>query len=423
MADRTAALTAIFTPRYAAAEQLTSDKQGPWTDIYGVSATLYHAITGHPPPSSLERALNDSYEPLSGRSLTGFSAGTLQRIDAGLALRAKHRPQSIVLWREMPSSPEAPKGDSTVLAARAKPGPAAKTLVFRAPPPPPPAEPAPRAQPVRSAGTRQSSTLALVTGGRNRIALYAGTAALILVLAGGGYLRFATQSPAPPAPVHDRQVEDARAAAAKAQAERQQAEEEARQKAAAEAQAKADAEAKAKAEADAKAKADAEARAEADARQKAAEAYAEQQLPGLEAAGMQKAADEFKQAMEAEARAKAEAEVRHKAEAEAWLKSEAEAMKKAAAEAKQKAEADAAARQAAEAAETALQLVPRDRQRIQVALTSLGFDTHGTDGVFGPRSREMIQGWQRARNQPATGFLTAAQQEALLKEASAAPAK
>jgi hypothetical protein len=29
----------------------------------------------------------------------------------------------------------------------------------------------------------------------------------------------------------------------------------------------------------------------------------------------------------------------------------------------------------------------------------------------------MIQGWQRARNQPATGFLTAAQQEALLKEA------
>src|SRR4029077_1916279 len=54
MADRTSALTAIFTPRYAAAEQLTSDRQGPWTDIYGVSATLYHAITGHAPPSSLE---------------------------------------------------------------------------------------------------------------------------------------------------------------------------------------------------------------------------------------------------------------------------------------------------------------------------------------------------------------------------------
>ena len=45
---------------------------------------------------------------------------------------------------------------------------------------------------------------------------------------------------------------------------------------------------------------------------------------------------------------------------------------------------------AAEAAETALRLTPADRQRIQVALTSLGFDTHGADGVFGPRSREMI---------------------------------
>src|SRR6185295_11238198 len=50
MAGRTTAMTAIFTPGYAAAEQMTSAKQGPWTDIYGLSATLYHAITGHPPP-------------------------------------------------------------------------------------------------------------------------------------------------------------------------------------------------------------------------------------------------------------------------------------------------------------------------------------------------------------------------------------
>src|SRR5260370_6863 len=71
MAGRTAAMTAIFTPRYAAAEQMTSAKQGPWTDIYGVSATLYHSITGRPPPSSLERALNATYEPLTALSLAG----------------------------------------------------------------------------------------------------------------------------------------------------------------------------------------------------------------------------------------------------------------------------------------------------------------------------------------------------------------
>ena len=42
---------------HAAAEQMTSAKQAPWTDIYGLSATLYHAITGHPPPSAFDRVL------------------------------------------------------------------------------------------------------------------------------------------------------------------------------------------------------------------------------------------------------------------------------------------------------------------------------------------------------------------------------
>jgi hypothetical protein len=46
MAGRSTTLTAIFTPGYAAAEQFVSSKQGPWTDIYGLAATIYHAITG-----------------------------------------------------------------------------------------------------------------------------------------------------------------------------------------------------------------------------------------------------------------------------------------------------------------------------------------------------------------------------------------
>src|SRR5882757_8166115 len=95
IADRTAAMTAIFTPRYAAAEQMTSAKQGPWTDIYGLSATLYHAITGKPPPSSLERALNDTYEPLVKIAPEGYAPGFLHGVDVGLTVRAKDRPQSI----------------------------------------------------------------------------------------------------------------------------------------------------------------------------------------------------------------------------------------------------------------------------------------------------------------------------------------
>jgi hypothetical protein len=177
-------------------------------------------------------------------------------------------------------------------------------------------------------------------------------------------------------------------ALAKAQAERQ--------KAAAEARQKADAEAKLKAEAEAKLKADAEAK--------------------------QKADTEAKQKAEAEAKLKADAEAKQKADAEAKQKADAEAKQKADAEAKQKADAeaaDAAARKAAaEATENALQLTSAARQRVQIALTVLGFDTRGSDGVFGPRSREMIASWQRARGQPDTGFLSTAQQEALLREAS-----
>ena len=75
MAGRSTALTAIFTPGYAAAEQMTSAKQGPWTDIYGLSATLYHAITGRTPPGAFDRMLSDTYEPLvadqAGRLLAG----------------------------------------------------------------------------------------------------------------------------------------------------------------------------------------------------------------------------------------------------------------------------------------------------------------------------------------------------------------
>src|SRR5258708_29425554 len=85
LAGRTTTMTAIFTPRYAAAEQMTSAKQGPWTDIYGLAATLYHAITGKAPPSSLERARNHSYVPLARLFPKGFSAGALHRRDGGLA--------------------------------------------------------------------------------------------------------------------------------------------------------------------------------------------------------------------------------------------------------------------------------------------------------------------------------------------------
>ena len=105
------ALTAIFTPGYAAAEQMTAAKQGPWTDIYGLSATLYHAITGAPPPSAFDRMLDDACKPLGRMALQGFGRGLLAGIDAGLAVRALDRPQSIA--RLAPDA-EARRGSSAV---------------------------------------------------------------------------------------------------------------------------------------------------------------------------------------------------------------------------------------------------------------------------------------------------------------------
>ena len=508
MADRTAAMTAIFTPRYAAAEQLTSDKQGPWTDIYGLSATLYHAITGKAPPSSLERALNDAYEPLAKLSPEGYARGILQGIDVGLTVRAKDRPQSIAEWRDILSSTGEQVSDETVFE-RPKPRPKPKPA---APPPVPP--PTNRQRPaaaaaasaaaslvggLRSAFARAFASFNAAFAGMNRIALYGGAVAAILAGVAGGYLIFPPRPAAPPAPVQDAVSDAAKAEAeakrkaeagaqqraeaeakqkAEAEAEarqkaeadarqraeaeaKQKAEAEARQKAEADARQRAEAEAKRKAEADAKQKADAEAKqradaeakqkAEAEARQKAdaeakqkadadakqkAEADAKQKAEAdarqraeaeakrkADAEAKQKADAEAKQKADAEAKQKAEADAKQKAEADAKKKADAEAKQKADAEAKQKADAEVAAQKAAETAETALKLSQLDRQRLQVALTSLGFDTQGADGVFGPRSREMVLGWQKARNQPATGFLTAAQQQALLSEAAPALAK
>ena len=91
MAGHTATMTAVFTPGYAAAEQFASGKQGAWTDIYGLSATLHHAITGETLPNAIDRTLDDAYRPLIKRAPPGHPVGLLAGVDAGLAVR-RHRP-------------------------------------------------------------------------------------------------------------------------------------------------------------------------------------------------------------------------------------------------------------------------------------------------------------------------------------------
>jgi hypothetical protein len=85
--------------------------------------------------------------------------------------------------------------------------------------------------------------------------------------------------------------------------------------------------------------------------------------------------------------------------------------------------AEEEARRSAEPGEADLRMTYRDRQKLQVALSSLGFDVGAIDGTFGPRTRQMIGAWQIKSGNISTGFFTAAQKNALLSESAPAIAK
>ncbi|WP_430913630.1 caspase family protein [Methylobacterium sp. sgz302541] len=65
------------------------------------------------------------------------------------------------------------------------------------------------------------------------------------------------------------------------------------------------------------------------------------------------------------------------------------------------------------AGEDALKLTPKERIETQQRLRALGFDPGGASGKFGPGTRRALTNWQKTRQIPESGFLTAAQKAAL----------
>jgi non-specific serine/threonine protein kinase len=209
--DMAQSLTVILKPGFAPVEQYADDesmRQGPWTDIYSLSAVMYAAITGKAPPAAVARMLNDPTEPLAVSGREGYSTQFLDAIDRGMAVRPEVRPQSIAEFAallgigERPAAaalpPVAPAGGAAKAAAVAAAAvPVQRPAAAKAPASvgvQPGAKPGAKAiaKPDPKAGAR-------ATPDAKRMMAGAGMAALLLSVAGAFWL--AGGSPAaPPGP-------------------------------------------------------------------------------------------------------------------------------------------------------------------------------------------------------------------------------
>ena len=104
LSDKSQALTAILKPAYAPIEQYGeagSVRQGPWTDIYALGATLHYMLLGRPPSPATARTVHDEASHLTPEQVPGCTESFLQTIDWMLCPRPLDRPQSVAELRRV----------------------------------------------------------------------------------------------------------------------------------------------------------------------------------------------------------------------------------------------------------------------------------------------------------------------------------
>ena len=112
--DRTQTLTAILKPNFAPLEQYADEadmRQGPWTDLYALGATVHFVLTGQAPTPAVLRAVRDALPALSAADdplFPGVPTSFLATIDWALALAPDDRPQSVAAVRRALSGEIAP---------------------------------------------------------------------------------------------------------------------------------------------------------------------------------------------------------------------------------------------------------------------------------------------------------------------------
>ncbi|MCH9806981.1 MAG: protein kinase [Alphaproteobacteria bacterium] len=104
-------ISALVKPGYSPYEQYAekNSRQGPWTDIYALGATLYFAVTKKRPPDSVLRVTKDEYRPVSELAMGSYRKRFLRAIDTALAVDISSRPQSVAAWRGELLAPDEPR--------------------------------------------------------------------------------------------------------------------------------------------------------------------------------------------------------------------------------------------------------------------------------------------------------------------------
>jgi hypothetical protein len=101
--DQAANVTVMLKTGYAPYEQYDKTaSQGAYTDLYALSAVLYHFITGKIPQDSIQRANRycaDTVVSLEEKFSDHYPIGLLKAIDAGLIVDPDKRPSSVTDWK------------------------------------------------------------------------------------------------------------------------------------------------------------------------------------------------------------------------------------------------------------------------------------------------------------------------------------